>query len=225
MHSRRLLIALALVTLSAAPAQAQLGGLMKKAAKAAAAKVGEKAEEKAGLSSDSQEQEAPKSEMDSLYAIVHPTSADVKTLDAALLDKFFTGYAVEGARTRKIAACEARVYETPQWKKWDADESADAQAVERIGKARRAYVLKECGIDIEERDAAEMKGMLAGAQEAGLPPRTYAMVRERVIAYAAMAAKYNVSNYRGYKFGGAEKAALDARRADADRLLSDYRGS
>lgn len=227
MHSRTLTIALTTIAIaaSAAPAQAQLGGLMKKAAKAAAAKAIDKGEGKAEQQGGSGDGSEPQSVTDSLYAIAHPTSADLQPLTPALLDQFFKGYTEEHAMRKRDGDCEKRAMETSEWKRITEEEYKSEARNEELNKLQRAYMLKACNVDVDERDAGEYRYTIAVAKAAGLTPRRYAMVRERVLAYAAMVAKYNTSNFGGYRFSAEERAALAARKAEADRVLSDYKGS
>jgi len=208
-------------------AEAQLGGMLKKAAKAAATKAVETqigADEPTAARDGESGASGARTATDSLYAIVHPSSSDLQTLDADLLARFFTGYAEERVLAKRDDDCTQQVYESAQWKAWqDAPQESEAEGKAMDAKMH-AHMKKTCGIDLDEPDVPRMRAMLAGAKASGLAPRRYAMIRERVLAYAAQAAKYNTDNYRGYKFSGAEKQALEARRADAMQLLSDERG-
>jgi len=220
----RLAVALTALTLVASPAHAQLGGLMKKAAKAAAAKALDKGEGKAEQQGAESDASQPRSTTDSLYAIAHPTSADLQPLTGELLDRFFKGYAQEHATRKRDAECEQKASESAEWQKL-INESATTEAqTEALNERQRAYMLKTCGVDVDERDAGEYRITIAASQATGLTPRRYAMVRERVLAFAALAAKYNTSNFGGYRFSADERAALAARKAAADQVLADYRG-
>jgi hypothetical protein len=110
----RLTVALTAFTLIASPAHAQLGGLMKKAAKAAAAKALDKGEGKAEQQGAESDASQPRSTTDSLYAIAHPTSADLEPLTGELLDRFFKGYAQEHATRQRDAECERRASESAE---------------------------------------------------------------------------------------------------------------
>jgi hypothetical protein len=220
----RFTVALTALTLIASPAHAQLGGLMKKAAKAAAAKALDKGEGKAEQQGGESDASQPRSTTDSLYAIAHPTSADLQPLTAELLDQFFKGYADEHVMRQRDAACEKRAMETAEWKKISEEEYKSDARTEELNKLQRAYMLKTCDVDVDERDAGEYRITIAVSKTSGLTPRRYAMVRERVLAFAALAAKYNTSNFGGYRFSAAERAALSARMADVDKVLADYRG-
>lgn len=206
--------------------EAQLGGMLKKAAKAAATKAVEKqiGADEQGASNDADGANGARTTTDSLYAIVHPSSADVQSLDGGLLAQFFTGYTEERVLLKRDDDCTKKVYESAQWKAWqDAPQDSEADG-KAIDAKMNAHMKKTCGVDLDELDVPRMRAMIAGAKASGLAPRRYAMVRERVLAFGAQTAKYNTSNYRGYKFSGAEKQALDARRADVMQLLDDERG-
>lgn len=220
----RFAIALTALTLLATPAHAQLGGLMKKAAKAAAAKAIDKGEGKAEQQGSDSDSSQPTSATDSLYKIAHPTSADLQPLTGELLDRFLEGYAQEHIIRKRNAECEQKASETTEWQKLINASATTEAETEALNKKQRAYMLKACNVDVDERDADEYRITIEVSKASGLTPRRYAMVRERVLAYAALAAKYNTSNFGGYRFSGEERAALAARKAKVDQVLADYRG-
>jgi hypothetical protein len=100
---------------------------------------------------------------------------------------------------------------------------ASGSRVDEIQASQRAMMRKECGdgADPDASNVEDARTTIASAKAAGLTPRQYAMLRERVMGFAALAHKHNPENYQGYRFSAAERSALESRRAKADVLFRD----
>lgn len=209
-------------------AEAQIGGLLKKAAKAAAAKALEKPAEKIGdaAAASGVVPQEPRSLSDSLYDVVHPSGDDVVPITGDLLARFFKGYEKERLLVKQAEECAQRVEQSSEGVALSRQRASPMTDEHRVDLENRiqGLLVKQCGATAASGDAARFAAQIEAAKLGGMQPRQYAMIRERVLGFAALAHKYETRNYSGYKFGAAERQALQTHLDQATQLLEDYTG-
>lgn len=188
-----LLLAAAIIALPA-PADAQLGGLKKKVAKAVAGATG--AETEAAAPAASGNTRSPYNEW-------------VLEMTDEVLDRVEKGLVAESARRREVVAmlekqpsreeyeqCQARAAMLPEMQKLIEEYMADMEkangnndaimkVAERMDARSKAFYARECGevLGSDRIQELQKESESIGAGAAGMTDRQYAIVKERIAPF------------------------------------------
>ncbi len=155
---------------------------------------------------------------------------DVLPIDAANIDRLLKGYAAAAAVTQQIEArqtrydeCMEKVYQDSEYERLreiqNAAYSKTTDDVDAATKALDAYTAKKCGADPSNTNEEYAADDVAGAKAAAMTPRQYVVLRERLVAFLMLSNRERAENYAQYRFTGAERSVLTARRAELARAL------